>query len=376
MIKIGLLISNINDNSAIQSNALLMNTFFLYDLLEKIENYKPIMILAECDFNKETIIYYNKNYDYIHFNAEALIRADITIFIQSFFTINYQSVLNLKKILPKVKIGYIRLGNPYYIDLSNYLYNGEAYNKDLLEDTYHKGYDFIWISPHYEHCISYVKTKSKNKNVYVSPYIWDSKIIENKIKNNSYEFNIENINNIGIFEGNILPTKSSIIPTYICDEVEDNTGLIGKVVLTNLGLYSKKQAFHRDIKELTIFKKNKLIAFSSSVKIVTTLKLHNINTIVSHQVYNGLNYLHLEALYMKMPLIHNSTYLKKYGYYYPEFNVEKGAKVLKKAINHHKDNLEKYNKLCEECIYNYSINNPKNINGYKKLIEKELKYNN
>ena len=150
MIKIGLLISNINDNSAIQSNALLMNTFFLYDLLEKIENYKPIMILAECKFNKETINYYNKNYDYIHFNAEALIRADITIFIQSFFTINYQSVLNLKKILPKIKIGYIRLGNPYYVDLANYLYNGETYNKDLLEDTYNKGYDFIWISPHFE----------------------------------------------------------------------------------------------------------------------------------------------------------------------------------------------------------------------------------
>ena len=70
MIKIGLLISNINNTNAIKTNALLMNTFFLYDLLENIENYKPIMILAQCDYNKKTINYYNRginHYDFFFF---------------------------------------------------------------------------------------------------------------------------------------------------------------------------------------------------------------------------------------------------------------------------------------------------------------------
>ena len=367
MKKIGILIEELTEFK-IEVNAVIMNSFLLYDLIEKIEGYEPLMIILSqnnISTNNKKINYYNKNYNYINYNSKDIENNKFDILLQTSYEIDYNDVIVLKTLIPNIKIGLILLGNSYFITLSDYLYMGtKVYN---IDDKFTK-YDFIWTSPHYEHCITYIKTKYKTENVYISPYIWDSKFIERKIKESNYKFNIDNVDNIGIFEGNIMPTKTSIIPIYICERLENKSNIIKKVTLTNLCKFIDKQSFNEDISILDLYKKNKLLLYDSPVKIIKTLKENNINTIVSHQVYNELNYLHLEALYMKLPLIHNSKMLMNYGYYYPDFDIEIGSIQLEKIILEHKNNIVEYNKLCEECISKYSINNQNNIDEYKKLL--------
>ena len=278
-------------------------------------------------------------------------------------------VNKLRSYMPNIKIGLIQYGSSYYIDLSNYFYlglekknnnNNNCYSKQIL--------DFIWISPYYEYCLKYVKIKYKMDKVSICPYIWDPRIIKYKKTESGYNFNVNNVNNIGIFEGNILPTKTMIIPTYICEVLENKNNLINNVFITNIKNFFNKHEFHTNMNKLSLIQNKKVKCELNAVNLLKYMKVNNINTIVSHQIYNGLNYLHLEALYLRVPLVHNSKYIKDYGYYYPDFDVEKGAEQLENIILNHANNLDNYNKSCEESLFNYSTFNKKNIYEYEKLL--------
>ena len=49
------------------------------------------------------------------------------------------------------------------------------------------------------------------------------------------------------------------------------------------------------------------------------------DAIVTHHWENGLNYLYYEVLFGGYPLIHNSEFLRDYGYYYKDFDAESSA---------------------------------------------------
>ena len=59
------------------------------------------------------------------------------------------------------------------------------------------------------------------------------------------------------------------------------------------------------------------------------------DAVVTHHWENGLNYLYYEVLYGGYPLIHNSEFLKDYGYYYDDFDAESGADALLSARAEH-----------------------------------------
>ena len=92
------------------------------------------------------------------------------------------------------------------------------------------------------------------------------------------------------------------------------------------------------------------------------------NTIVSHQVENELNYLYFEALYLGLPLIHNSDMLSDYGYYYPKNDVQMAAKQVKNAFLNHEKQLNAYKGDAQRLFEKYSPYNPNNINGYMSLL--------
>ena len=93
------------------------------------------------------------------------------------------------------------------------------------------------------------------------------------------------------------------------------------------------------------------------------------NYIVSHQHMNALNYTYLEALYLGIPLIHNSEFIKnEAGYYYPGFALKQGVSALKNAISNHNDNLEDYKERGKQIIWRYNPDNPAVQQAYKDLL--------
>jgi hypothetical protein len=93
-------------------------------------------------------------------------------------------------------------------------------------------------------------------------------------------------------------------------------------------------------------------------------------TLLTHQHMNALNYVYLEALYLGIPLVHNSEYFKETGYYYEGFDVVSGSIALKKAIEEDGNFSDEYKEKSKEILWKYSPENPVNIQGYIELIDK------
>ena len=118
--------------------------------------------------------------------------------------------------------------------------------------------------------------------------------------------------------------------------------------------------------QLDIQKNNK-VKYLNREK-VSKIFSHDISLVLSHQLLNGLNYTYLESLYFNIPLVHNSEYIKGAGYFYPDYNTQKGAAALKEAILYHDQNLDEYNKQSQIIINQFSPKNPFVIEKYKKLL--------
>ena len=75
--------------------------------------------------------------------------------------------------------------------------------------------------------------------------------------------------------------------------------------------------------------------------------------------------MHLETLYLKYGLIHNTSNYKKAGYYYD--SIPKAVQQLKYCFDNHSQNLKKYNENTLELLYNFSPYN-KNQEIYYKYL--------
>ena len=91
------------------------------------------------------------------------------------------------------------------------------------------------------------------------------------------------------------------------------------------------------------------------------------SVLLSHQENLGLNYIYLEALYLKIQWVHNSPFFKDSGYYYEDKNIYQGVEKLELALKEWKavDNSDIINK--------YSPDNNDVISKYKGLIADALK---
>lgn len=366
MFNICLLVNNITNSFSKKTNALVYFSFLLYLLLEKIPNTNVYIMSSDFNFS-DKISFLGKQFNFCNFNLNDMKNNKINVIIEIFCCLKNETRKQIKEHIPQLKYGLFQLGNPHYIDSSNFLYMGDTYNG--TPSLYKKYYDFIWLLPQYERHITYLKTMYKTDNVHIAPTLWEPYLIEFENNNEVVKVNMDTIN-IGIFEGNILPTKTSIIPLYICEAYklknQNQKYNINKVHLTNLQTFGKKQKFQNNLHELSIFEN--IIQINNPVELVKYIKNHKINVIISHQIHNSLNALYFECLYFNIPLIHNSPEMKEYGYYYPEFDIEIGRQQLQDVIEDHDKQRDLYNYNNKEILKKFSIHNPENIYKYIKLL--------
>jgi hypothetical protein len=93
--------------------------------------------------------------------------------------------------------------------------------------------------------------------------------------------------------------------------------------------------------------------------------------IIHHTVNNDYNYIFLEHLKMGFPVIHNFSALKDFGYYYEGDDIEAATKLIDVIIDTHAAKHEAYKAMNEQLFWSFSINNPVNINGWKRILEEE-----
>jgi hypothetical protein len=375
--KIAILIDNTNH---IFTNGIIQQVYFTY-LTLKNANLDVIFISTN---GKDTFSFLNVPVRIIHnLDKKYFLDIETIIFISSSLTskTDFQFIKNMN-----IKMIQQYCGNNYIINQEDFVFDT---HKRYFYDTI-SYVDEIWILPMYTHMKSYIETISK-KTVHIVPYIWNGDIVEkySEINNKKpYQQNFYNSPNaVLIAEPNMSVHKTALVPLVICEnyfnktETPETTSNHKLHKIVNLCAAHGEYAKHFTFKNLNIGKEPNLIEQLHRTPILDVLdslnKLKCNTLMISHQLFNELNFLHFEMLYLGYPLIHNCKRLESVGFYYPEHNIEIGSEQLEKAIrNFNIANLaessfhKQYTSNIKKFMWDYSPSNPKNYEPYARLLKK------
>ncbi len=349
------------------SNGLQQNIIFLHNLINNLENFKSYLIY-QGKLTIFDIVENNQCTKYSDLLKDSSLDFDLIILMG--FTFNNSTIASLKEKNNNTKFVLMQCGNQYIENMTYSLFSQDDKNPvnkiiNLSE---------IWILPHYKKNISYMKTYFKNNNVKLVPYIWDSLFIDyqlNLSKINLKSKKLYQLNNksIIVMEPNFNTSKNCILPLYVIESFEHKyPNMIDSCNLIAANKLGKNEYFIKLILQLDLYNKRKnFLKLYGRQTLINVIKNYG-SILLSHQQDNELNYLYLEALYLNIPLLHNSLTLSKYGYFYPENDILIAVKQLKSILENHNNNISIYKEDSEKLLNDFSTRNINNQKSYRKLI--------
>lgn len=247
-------------------------------------------------------------------------------------------------------------GNLYILQQEQYIFSKT--NKTLITDIKKNICSKIYTFPMYKDHIHYLKLLY-NKDVNVIPHYWSSSIIDKYIEKSKIVLKNSDTENsdfcISIFEPNISIHKSSFVPIIMCEKLYNENSIKMKVIVycSNNNIISSINNMN-----LNIIKDN-IVEFKQRIKLIDALNSTNEykNIILSHNIMNDMNFLHMELIYLKYPIIHNCKSYDNGLYYENEF---RGYELLL-------DTIMNYNLVLKK-IENYTINNNHGYDNIDKYI--------
>lgn len=260
-----------------------------------------------------------------------------------------------------IKIIYVMLGSIYHND-AHTLYD-KNFNSGYITDLY----DEIWISPHFKFCKEYYKIRYKTEKVFLCPYFWREDLLKLRDTFDNVKTDVKENLRIGIVEPNVEQAKNCLIPIAICEKAEKyiKFAMIFNTTNCKSGIFFKNFILQTDIY------KNKKLTVENRYALSDILKNY-CNCIVSCTRDCDLNYVALECFYLGVPYVHNSPLLKDYGYYYPEYNVSKGAEQIEFLVKNH--DREKYIQKHKPLLEKFSVKNPMFISWARNKIKERISY--
>jgi len=356
---------------AFWANGMQQNIVFLYDLFKRIGH--------ECYYITKDI---PKNR--MHLNHQGMLLQDLIsdksenldILIIAGYDIPLKTYKKLKERNPNLKIIISHFGHKLYIDTHNLLFDEryKSYDIQLNPKNVNQYVDQLWILPHHASGIEYIKTYYGIDNIVITPMIWEPSFVQDKIKdlkkkNLNPFFKANYANKVCIFEPNVNPVKTCLVPLMICERLEtERPNTLSAINTFCAEKIRSRKYFENFAKRLSILNKKDFCFFNNRWGSLDALSKFG-STIVSHQNDCEFNYANFEQLYIGLPLIHNCPSLCDVGYYYKQHDIKMGANQLYNAILNHEKTLNEYTEQARSCLKQFSPFEDKNINIYSKLID-------
>tara|TARA_B100000401_G_scaffold438234_1_gene385992 strand:- start:4659 stop:5771 length:1113 start_codon:yes stop_codon:yes gene_type:complete len=346
-------------------NGCVQQALFIYKMLNNIEGFQCDFVTAEPDYKVfdslipiEVILLTEenmKNYDVIT-PLSLTINKETTPWI-----IDWMKIYNVKYVD-------ILCGNLYILLQEEFVFNIHHIMKNYRNDAI----DEIWVLEMYSYAKEYLELVY-NRPVKILKYVWDPDIIKAYL--HTKQIKIERHPdtskiNICVYEANMSLHKNAYIPLLMADKFYQlYPERLNKVFIFCKELKTmKNNGFYE---KLDIVKSGK-IEFHGRLIMPETLRLIQQmdpykNVVLSHTHLNNLNFLHLELLYMGVPIVHNCEPFQN-GFYFDTYNMHRGIQLLEKARITKVSQLDNIDILCKFSSKNVTIQNEwkKNI---KRLCE-------
>lgn len=363
-------------------NGIRQNVYYLGELLVNI-GYDFYFIINQS-YNEEVVkqSFYDSRFKYIKYNKILEMDFDLVI------SIGFEMDLYVLKILREMKTKIIsyNCGNSYIIDSETMLYSQHPNrNNDLrfIRPNAHISYDAIWSIPQMTNTNKYYWQTLQRTQCIEVPFIWSSQSINfvQLCENKNYDELLYKKNNknkkIVIFEPNISIMKWCGPSLLVCEngyrKLQDKS-LITNVFVNNIaGRENNFNLNNFNMKAFTSFVNHLDLCHDKKITVegrFNALVFFNTyaDIVVSHQWENNLNYLYFDLAWMGCPIVHNASLCQDVGYYYPEFNYEKGGEQIVEVIKTHDENIDKYIERNRKAIDKYLPTNKKLQESYIQLI--------
>lgn len=348
------------------SNGCIQQVLFLKKLFQNVGF--PVHFLSvepgytRFDLSNDVIIFTDANFDFSNYHCVVL--GSLVLSGES----NIPYINNLLKY--NVPIINLICGNVFILHQEEFVFNTHKIMSNYIQPYITEN----WVMEMYDYAIDYVKMLS-NKPSKIVPYTWDTDIIkayisDNKVFQSSDARNNSQINLL-LFEPNMSIHKNALIPLLICEEYyRQNKNKLHKIyafcsdsVIKNLNPVI--------INHLSIFKDNKLEVYGRIIMpyIVDTIEKNNpfLNVVISYNLLNRLNFLHLEMFHIGIPIIHNCKPFHHNGLYFEDFDLLKAVDLIEHVRTSF--NKESYIQNCKTNIIDkFSSSNKQRIDDYKDLL--------
>lgn len=343
------------DESRVWNNGLHQNAYNLFCLYKNLG--LDISLVSQFPDSKKIF-----NHNIKTLTLESINDFDVILEVsESLNDILYDKFISAGKKLVSINYGNVLM--TFYEDLVMDKSSSFCFSRPDVEN---------WISPHFYFSSGITKVTSK-KDAKICPYIWSSEFLtkfSEKNNLNIFESAMElDTKKIGILEPNLSFIKNCIYPILGCEILErENQNKISEVLVFNFDRMKTSKRFLEIIKDFDLFI-NKKISFESRYSLPTLIGKKYFGTVVSNNVYNDLNYLTLECMFLNIPIIHNSYFCKDAGYFYQNsFDAKEIKNKLKEAIDSHQDNRKKYEENSKNVLWKFSPENKDNIKEYESLL--------
>lgn len=172
-----------------------------------------------------------------------------------------------------------------------------------------------------------------------------------------------------VMEPNHDVVKFCLYPVLIAESVyRKQPESIEQLTVTNaLPMARESMEFITLMNQLDIVREHKAV-FLGRFDTPTFLAEHA-DVVLSHQWENPLNYFYLEVCWQGYPLIHNAQLCSDLGYYYPENDIETGAKLASQAIEQHDHIHDNYIADQRHAIARFLPENSDVVSAYTNLLE-------
>ena len=209
--------------------------------------------------------------------------------------------------------------------------------------------------------------------VFETPQVWAPLLIESQSEAVRASFGYKAAKGdrwrVGVMDPNITVMKTSHLPMLVCElAYRRRPDAFKAMYISNTLQFREKNHFRAFFTSLEAAKAG---VMTSEPRFVGPQFLaEHCDAVVTHHWENGLNYLYYEVLWGAYPLIHNSGFLKEFGYYYNDFDAKSGAAALLRAYEEHNDRLDEYRARHEPLFRRLNPTTPETIAVHERLLTK------
>ena len=365
---------------SIFSNGITQNLLTFYDVMNQLEVVDKVSLIDvyQRDFEEYQNFTYLDGYDMEQWDSDIQNRFDILICFGITPTGKY--IDQFKSVKNNKVIAY-KCGNTALLQMENVIFD-RSY-KDKINEKENKApilepikFDEIWSIPQQEFHNLQIWEVQHNTKARVVPFLWSSKFIEqsialNRIKSPELKILFEErpvIDNwrVATMEPNQNVQKNMYPLIWLFEYANRlNSALFEKFKITNAIEFSKNDYLIRLVKNLSFHKQGKLL-LAPRWNVINLMARHA-DAVISHQWGNPLNYAYFDVVYLGYPLVHNAHLCADLGYYYEDWKVKEGARLLVDACKSRKDD-PKYTNRNRSILKRYTVENKEMLKQYELLL--------